>query len=694
MSRPKSNAQGTFMIDGFKDGIGYGTLNANQFAELVNLWWKDGKLATRPGIKALPKTYRNFNGNALVNVTGGNRDIPTNDGICRRLAFIYKRNTGTGAVYDVEMSSIGYDGKENRSTIIAGAGESSFSSVMLVESGGGRWQGTAAGGAIAFIGQGGKGSGGRILAQPADFSSPWVDITEQAYIPLVMINAKGSPTLEQAQNGGIIYEGFNLLTPKFRARFTTNDEEGKFYFLPVKQLDNSEITVKYTDSTGTVYTYVIPENSNMSEVDSDGIAVCVDRVGGYVYCYQPSKGYIRWFPSSGISNNLEVIASKTRDEGMDKICSMRFCTWFGGDKNGIQGGPRLFVGGHRLFPNLIYWSDADNPLYFPENNFAYIGDAGQFVTAFAKQGEKLIIFKESEVYYATYTSGSRVSKYLLDGSVIDATSNEAGFPVSPIHPSVGCDCPETIQLCGNRLVWATSSGRVFALNPANQYSENSVIEISGAVQQQLKSIGSTALKSAVSADYCGHYILLAGNDAFLFNYNEAKFQHYGANLVPWVRWKFDLQAKPLFMMSNGFSLALCSKIDSGGFNGRITALLDEGCDEILYFLGGNLTVNEREIEFKARTGLYDFKYAERNKDVRALLLEINGDESSKVFASLFDESGTIGESRYVGFSENGMAKISTNAVRVRMFGFCLQGSGCVSIGRAILSYRLYGKAVR
>lgn len=66
------------------------------------------------------------------------------------------------------------------------------------------------------------------------------------------------------------------------------------------------------------------------------------------------------------------------------------------------------MSGNPESPNLIYWSEADNPLYFPESNSALVGDAGSAVTAFGQQNDSLVIFKENEIYYAEYEAGRAV----------------------------------------------------------------------------------------------------------------------------------------------------------------------------------------------------------------------------------------------------------------------------------------------
>ena len=100
------------------------------------------------------------------------------------------------------------------------------------------------------------------------------------------------------------------------------------------------------------------------------------------------------------------------------------CTWFGGDRSGINGGTRLFVSGNPSEPNLVHWSDVNNPLYFPENNYARIGNSGMAVTAFGKQENILVLFKESEIYYATYVAGGDfTAQDVIDGKVVDVAAN-------------------------------------------------------------------------------------------------------------------------------------------------------------------------------------------------------------------------------------------------------------------------------
>ena len=123
--------------------------------------------------------------------------------------------------------------------------------------------------------------------------------------------------------------------------------------------------------------------------------------------------------------------------------------------------PRTWRKG-RFWRDVYKRQDVDNPLYFPENNYAYVGDSSQAATAFGKQSDMLVIFHSREMYYATYVAGGDfTAQDVIDGKIVDVTAYMAKFPITQINGEIGCDCPRTVQLCNNRLAWATSDGRVY-----------------------------------------------------------------------------------------------------------------------------------------------------------------------------------------------------------------------------------------
>ena len=202
-------------------------------------------------------------------------------------------------------------------------------------------------------------------------------------------------------------------------------------------------------------------------------------------------------------DNIEITAQYDIDEeNLKKIFCMTRSTWFGGSASGINGGSRLFLCGNKneKEKSLVVWSSLNNPLYFPENNYAYVGDRSQSVKAFGKQSENLIIFKEKSTYYSYYVSNDSVTADdLINQSVVDYDANIVCFPMMQLNATIGCDCPNTVQLCRNRLVWANSDGNVYTLYSNNQYNERTIYKVSDLITSALSK--ETDLKNAVSCDF-------------------------------------------------------------------------------------------------------------------------------------------------------------------------------------------------
>ena len=229
----------------------------------------------------------------------------------------------------------------------------------------------------------------------------WMSMEEWLYVPLLRVGGIGATQVRNAPVTGTAFEAPNLLTPRFKAQYTT-DNNGVYFFLPLRGLDDEPVSATLIDDTGTEHSYTVEAGATVSE-EVWGFCLNVDRAGGYVW-FATADGTPLVPPAYGHSGNLTVEASKTDAAGRKRLLGMRFGTWYGGDSRGLFGGTRLFVAGNPLYPHLVHWSDVNNALYFPAPNYAYVGDATDAITAFGKQEDALIIFKERELYAAGYES--------------------------------------------------------------------------------------------------------------------------------------------------------------------------------------------------------------------------------------------------------------------------------------------------
>lgn len=347
-------------------------------------------------------------------------------------------------------------------------------------------------------------------------------LTPQApYVPTVLTAAR--PTVDMARtDSGACTEPFNLLTDAFRCHYTA-DGTGLYYWLPeavtpdlthpftVRHINVGDSgvdhTLDYCDTDG-----VWKERADTPEdIPPDGLCLRYDayrRCFWFVYGHTGGEAPIM----ANTSGNVRLTA--TRTGGDDLIYGMRFGTWFGGGE-GPVGGARLFLSGHPRHPHRVHWSALDQPMYFPENNYALVGDPGEPVTAFGRQSDMLVIFKERAVYATRYRTGTVASaEALLTGTVTDTEATAAVFPLQQVHPARGCDCPDTLCLCGDRLVWATSDGTVYALYSGGTYDVHSVRALSAPIEPLLRAHTAEKRRTATATVVEGQYLLMLGTTAY------------------------------------------------------------------------------------------------------------------------------------------------------------------------------------
>ena len=399
------------------------------------------------------------------------------------------------------------------------------------------------------------------------------------YAPLILTNCVstyGENVLPNAPTRNATQvEGFNLLGNKYRIIASAFDytEGGTAvkiddnitiswlqFALPYTANasypdDTIEIDINYGSGTTRRHKVTVPTMGQVNYESTKGAD------GYYANCWFSKNGVCmvnlsreqgsidpaEYDSSDHIHNNITITAPCINPvENAEKVTRMTRATWYGNTSLGLNGGSRLFLGGNEADNEkaLVVWSDFENPLYFSENNYAYVGDKAQRVTAFGKQGSSLIIFKERETYSTQYVQGEVTGEELTEQSALDVTTRLAQFPMVLIHAYIGCDLPDSIQLCRNRLVWACKSGKLYTMTAQSQYSERNVFEIGQMLESKLKQCD---LSKAYSIDYEGHYVLIADRHAFLLDYNSSGFanissygKHDDANmLIPCYIWHFS-----------------------------------------------------------------------------------------------------------------------------------------------------------
>lgn len=685
----------------------------NQPTDTSNMWWHDGVLCTRPGFQA----KKNSVSEALTfqnSVFYGDHEVlcpsPADAPVYGRQFYTQRGSTAQ------EVQTVGYDGevrpfrsKDGQSLMGYAHGIAQY--VQLIpygtveyERGGETYRGD---GVIVW-------DQGQMYGLP-ESGSEWVSLNKEAYIPLVAAEGKGvsnSDADHLTTFSGTLNEPINLLSRWFRVQFTTGDDIDLFY-LPYQNLSTrSDVKVSITYRTGNTEEYVIPMDSDKVKVN-DRFYIYVDREKGFIRFDQSDTqeggSYVPIY--TGQTDNLEVTAELADNHtNSHMITRMTTFRWFGGDRSGLNRGTRLFAAANTDpdYSNCIMWSALNNPLYWPENNYARIGDNTQAVTALAQQGNTLIIFKEREIYYSEYVASTLDAEDFVNGSVLDTEVNAAYFPVTPLSADIGCDCPDTICLCNNHLVWVTSRKMAYVLTSRNQYSDSNVQEISANIEPLLSGLSYTDMTGASAGIYDGYYYLLIQNRLYLMDYNDSAYTYVALNgtyktdtsKIKWYTWDIDhLECTRILGGREGVLLA------------GVTQLTDSRRVHAYYVMQGDEDTKLREddegvvvfdylpISSYVQTKVLDFDSPEVLKNVLQVYVGLSGKAQSEVSFWYLTEHGEQKDPyQIIKFGEENENRnrylseyrLTPNMVRIKCFGMKICGRGAFALSNLILKYKPLG----
>lgn len=691
----------------------------NQLTDVHNMWWHQGVLRTRPGLTvkqqgilevgALGQVARFVRSHSISEqelLLSATRTSPDGKTGSFYGYILDPRNgiTNLGSRHDVTLDPNGY--------------WSNFS-VRADKNAGTDYYFFLSDGKVLKQGEDTEGGNGKTL------------VDAEPYVPHVTVERRN----EDGSVNNVKFEGYNMLTPQFKCSFSTDGKRMSFY-LPAENLDYYDVTVEVTVAHGhdmRKLTFTIPAPE--SDVVPIGYGNSIDDVvdvmfshdgectisnlcataelnydTGQLSVYGLATGtyedgttnstYILKFKEV-TSNNIVVTASKTQKGQRETICRMTQATWFGGARSGLDSGARLFVAGNPEKSNLVHWSDINNPLYFPENNHFYVGGADQSVTGFGKQGELLVIFKERELYCSQYVAGNAITADdLISGAVTDIAAMTAQFPLTPLHPTIGCDCPGTIRLVNNRLVWATSDAHVYMLTSVNQYSERNVRDITALIRRDLEKHTADELKAATATEYKGHYMLmLPDGTAYLLDVGNSAFQSYAyyaseskANrALPWTIWKLDVGGDEwVTIVGDNERLCLLKQPPWAPMYG--------GQEWTLYDLDGDTDVGE-PIPCRFTTKLFDFGRSDRLKAVREMTVRVGAVPESCVHLSYLVDDSTLEDVYRIEPTEGGELydagyirsyRITPNVNRARLFGMRFDSDGAMAVEGIGLNYSMQG----
>lgn len=654
----------------------------NQLSDVSNMWYVGGALRTRPGLRGVDYSKRFADVQYRYGSVGKNGYI-VRESVTKGsnyVTLIRENGTMQTGIYNIPVSS-----DEDANVMWASVN--------------GQVKGLSSEDALAYISGSACGVYGLTEERQLKKLEP--------YRPTVLINGRGQ-TLPIRTVVGNPLEPFNMLSDEYYASFSAGGG-GLYYFLPTA--GDEVLEVKYTSSVHGSYVSVSHElewdETNQLYVDKSsgnvqGCGVAYNKSNGCFHFYEfPTMTGDQPNPTipvalkEGVDNNIVVRVKRSTgsfEEDRDVILGMKFSTWYGGGSSGLTGGTRLFVGGNPKHPNLVHWSSLDNPLYFPEGNCAYVGEDTDPVTAFGKQNDMLVIFKESALFYTTYVQGNAVTAEDIEAQrVTDIEAAAAMFPMMQIHPDVGCDCPNTIQLCNNRLVWLNSDGNVYGLFSSGVYNERNLRRLSLQLGDRLREESKETLKAASATRHKEHYLLLVGKrTVYAMDFSSYGFNYYGSystdekaqQAVAWYRWELPWDMEALIRVRET-AVAI-----GDGFR---TFLFDDTTDADSF--ADDVAADSAAIRCRFRTKLFDFGYSERFKRVDSLYLQLIGRSGKNAFLTCYSGQKAHGSADIITFLENGATAprlVRPNAIRTRLFGFEVESECCIEVGDLIMNYSTMG----
>ena len=547
------------------------------------------------------------------------------------------------------------------------------------------------------------------------------------YVPTVYAHCM--PTNNGWDFTGTQFEAYNRLCDSYKMVYslynsTDNSHEMRYKLVGINSKAGYIIETTIIDKNGEEHKHIVELNGEYTagteKESTDGrymVVVREENWQGIVFTntsegdYQNDVIKLTETDNYAEDNLIITISPKTpvENKNREKIFKMTQSIWFGGAASGINGGSRLFLCGNKdeSEKSMIVWSGLNNPLYFPENNYAYVGDKSQGVTAFGLQGENLIIFKEKSIYYSYYAANDNITAdALINQAVVDYEASAVCFPMVQLNATVGCECPNTVQLCRNRLVWANSDGSVYTLYSNNQYSERTIYKVSDMIDSALKK--ENELKNAVSCDFEGHYLLGIGKKIYVMDYNSYGYQYASSYsktedsnmLIPWYIWTcqdngvfYEINNRLMFVnncTTDTGAAVIFSTLSSDNSGYDKVAVFDDKSSEI--------EIVNKAIKSRWQTKLFDFSAGGYLKNVDRVSVGLGNNGGEPIMVSFVTDSGSETEevslvsgdadehdAAFVGF-KNFYPTIRS----VRTFGVKIECDGQLIVDGLSLQYRILG----
>lgn len=370
----------------------------------------------------------------------------------------------------------------------------------------------------------------------SDYSAFIEVLPENMYRPVIIKNGYGdvAPSHIKSEFKESRPEGVSLLNGLFEARFILDGVSSRFR-IPTSIAKDADIEIHYYITEDVYYTATIKAGDFKSEtfdyVGSE-LYFTVDRDIGKIFVQRNSEGYAMF-----ANTNTESLRIFSRSDVMGADYEI-----FSSCVTPLLFDNRLFIAGGENRGNKVYYSSKTEHLYFCDEYSVSVGNKSYDLTSLSMQSKYIIAFKERELYRLSFQCTEEVSVEKFEKKIMGISFEKPKCTVTQINDTIGCDLPDTIVTCANRLVWFHSDGIVYTLYGSNLYTEGSIYDLSSDISNLLSNLEKSNLKKAFAADFNGYYALGICDRIFLMDVRVSGFRYLSntiaknRNNLGWFLW--------------------------------------------------------------------------------------------------------------------------------------------------------------
>ncbi len=336
-------------------------------------------------------------------------------------------------------------------------------------------------------------------------------VEEISTIPTTLIARKPS-------GGGTVLQPVNLIQPKREERFY-GDGSTKIYQLSANNLDSDTVTVKQILAT---------EEKELKE----GADFTVNRTTGQVtFTTAPPTA-----PVTG-EDNIYITYSKTIEGYADRIKKCRSFASYG-----MGGSIRAFVTRNPDYRSYDWWCEHEDPTYFPDLNYAIVGNDNTAIMGYSKIGKYLIIIKEDNQQDTTI-----FIRYPEISTDNDTPIGKIGFKIDPGITGTGAISPYSFVNLIDEPLFLSRTG-IYAITSNIVTAERTLQNRSFYVDNVLTK--ESNLKEAVAVEWQGYYILSVNGNAYLLD-SRQRSEGKNPNLFYYEAYFWNNVHATCFLVDNG-----------------------------------------------------------------------------------------------------------------------------------------------